>query len=41
MNNRFFIILLVLLYIFDFFVLANIMLTSYIIDKILLFILDK
>lgn len=33
MNNRFIIILLILLYVFDFFVLANIILLSYLLDK--------
>ena len=35
MNNRFIIILLILLYIFDFFVLANIILMSYLLDKLI------
>ena len=35
MNNRFIIILLILLYVFDFFVLANIILISYLLDKII------
>ena len=35
MNNRFVIILLILLYVFDFFVLANIILVSYLLDKII------
>ena len=33
--DRFIIILLILLYVFDFFVLANIILISYLLDKII------
>lgn len=34
-KDRFIIILLILLYVFDFFVLANIILISYLLDKII------
>lgn len=41
MNNRFVIILLILLYIFDFVVLGNIILTSYLLDKIIAYFVTK
>ena len=39
-KDRFIIILLILLYVFDFFVLANIILASYLLDKIITFFVN-
>lgn len=40
-KDRFIIILLILLYVFDFFVLANIILISYLLDKLITLFVNK